>query len=166
MKQWTHSHHKSNPVAHTIARREATDAQISAWLMAERMKGESDDEIMAFIHVFRKYCAPVRSFSDSINCAGPYDGRRYFPVTIPVSLLMASVHVPQVLHGGDSLPPKSGTSVKEMLEGLGVYIQIDVHRWEQIFSGTHINFIWTERICPPLGHVRHIREQIGLRMML
>jgi anthranilate phosphoribosyltransferase len=153
-------------VAHIIARGEATDAQIAAWLMAERMKGETDDEIMAIIQVFRKYCTPIRSFSGSINCAGPYDGRKYFPVTIPVSLLLASVQVPQVLHGSDSLPPKLGTSVKELLEGLGVTIQTSVWAWERLFADLHINFVWTEQLCPPLRLVRPIREQIGLRTLL
>jgi anthranilate phosphoribosyltransferase len=157
---------ESAAVAHIICRKEATDAQIAAWLMAERMKSESVDEIMAFIHVFREYCAPIQSFTNSINCAGPYDGRRLFPVTIPVSLLMASVQVPQVLHGGDSLPPKEGTSVKELLEALGVNVHEDVPLWERIFSNVHINFVWTEKLCPPLGYVRHIREQMGLRTML
>jgi hypothetical protein len=35
------------------------------------------------------------SFSDSLNCAGPYDGRHYFPITIPVSLLLTSVGFPK-----------------------------------------------------------------------
>jgi len=157
---------ESAAVAHIIARKEATDAQVAAWLMAERMKSESDDEIMAFIHVFRKYCAPIQSFTNSINCAGPYDGRRYFPITIPVSLLMASVQVPQVLHGGDSLPPKEGTSLKELLEALGVNVDTDVAKWERIFSSVHINFVWTEKLCPPLSYVRHIRQEMGLRTML
>jgi anthranilate phosphoribosyltransferase len=157
---------ESAAVAHMIARKEATDVQIASWLIAERMKSESDDEIMAFIHVFRKYCAPIQSFTNSINCAGPYDGRRYCPITIPVSLLMASVQVPLVLHGGDSLPPKEGTSVKEMLEALGVRIQKDVTQWERVFSSVHINFVWTEQLCPPLQSVRHIRQEMGLRTML
>jgi anthranilate phosphoribosyltransferase len=153
-------------VAHMIARKEATDVQIASWLMAERMKSETDDEIMAFIHVFRKYCTPIQSFTSSINCAGPYDGRRYCPITIPVSLLMAAVQVPQVLHGGDTLPPKDGTSVKELLEALGVRIRMDITNWERIFSAVHINFVWTEQLCPPLAYVRHIRQEMGLRTML
>lgn len=103
MKQWiktvgtgkTGSRHltydEAVAAAHAIARGESTDAQTAAFLMAMRMKGEADEEMMGFIDVFRKYSLPYRSFSHSLNCAGPYDGRVYFPVTIPVSLLLASV---------------------------------------------------------------------------
>ncbi|GAA4854194.1 anthranilate phosphoribosyltransferase [Paenibacillus vulneris] len=152
--------------AHSIARGESTDAQTAAFLMAMRMKGEADEEMMGFIDVFRKYSLPFRSFSDSLNCAGPYDGRLYFPITIPVSLLLASVGYPQVLHGSDSLPPKQGFSLKELLEGLGIQVELEAKEWESIFMSIHIGFIWTDLICPPFGRIRNVREQIGLRTFL
>jgi anthranilate phosphoribosyltransferase len=175
MKQWikivgtgkTGSRHLSYDeavaAAHTIARGETTDAQTAAFLMAMRMKGEADEEMMGFIDVFRKYSLPYRSFSNSLNCAGPYDGRHYFPVTIPVSLLIASVGFPQVLHGSESLPPKLGLSLKELLEGMGIQVELEAKEWEKIFLSLNIGFIWTDLICPPFGRVRHVREQMGLR---
>lgn len=153
-------------VALAISRGEATDAQIAAFLMAERMKGESDEEIMAFIDVFRRYSLPLTSFSDSLNCAGPYDGRNYFPITIPVSLMLASVGFAQVLHGAESLPPKLGVSLKELIEGLGVRMDVTEIEWERIFADNHIGFIWSELMCPPLKKIRHIREQMGLRTLM
>ncbi|MBO9609222.1 MAG: anthranilate phosphoribosyltransferase [Paenibacillaceae bacterium] len=152
--------------AHCIARGEASEAQMAAFLMASRMKGEADDEIMAFIDVFRKYSRPLASFSDSLNCAGPYDGRHYFPVTIPVSLLLASVGFPQVLHGSDSLPPKLGTSLKELLEDMGIDMMLGPREWETVFQQTKIGFIWSEQLCPPLGSMRRVREQMGLRTLM
>ncbi|MDQ1912409.1 anthranilate phosphoribosyltransferase [Paenibacillus sp. GD4] len=160
------SYDEAVAAAHAIARGESTDAQTAAFLMAMRMKGEADEEMMGFIDVFRKYSLPYRSFSHSLNCAGPYDGRHYFPVTIPVSLLLASVGFSQVLHGSVALPPKLGQSVKELLEGLGVQVELEAKLWEKIFVSLHIGFIWTDLICPPFGRVRHVREQIGLRTFL
>jgi anthranilate phosphoribosyltransferase len=152
--------------AHAIARGEATDAQTAAFLMAVRMKGESDEEIMAFIDVFRKYSLPYASFSDSLNCAGPYDGRNLFPVTLPVSLMMASVGFPQVLHGSDSLPPKLGASLRGMLESMGVRTELAARDWETVFNSSKIGFIWTDRMCPALAGIRRVREEISLRTFL
>ncbi|MBP1156573.1 MULTISPECIES: anthranilate phosphoribosyltransferase [unclassified Paenibacillus] len=157
------SYDEAVAAAHAIARGESTDAQTAAFLMAMRMKGEADEEMMGFIDVFRKYSLPYRSFSHSLNCAGPYDGRLYFPVTIPVSLLLASVGFPQVLHGSESLPPKLGQSLKELLEGLGIQVVLEAKEWENIFLSLNIGFIWTDLICPPFGRVRYVREQMGLR---
>ncbi|NHN30082.1 anthranilate phosphoribosyltransferase [Paenibacillus agricola] len=149
-------------VAHTIARGESTDTQTATFLTAMRMKGEADEEMMGFIDVFRKYSLPYRSFSNSLNCAGPYEGRHYFPVTIPVSLLIASVGFPQVLHGSESFPLQTGVSLKELLEGLGIEMDIETKEWEKNFLGVNIGFIWTDQICPPFAHVRQVREQMGL----
>jgi anthranilate phosphoribosyltransferase len=71
-----------------------------------------------------------------------------------------------VLHGSESLPPKLGQSIKEVLEGLGIRIDLSAKSWELLFSGLHIGFIWTDLICPPFGRVRHVREQMGLRTFL
>lgn len=160
------SYDEAVAAAHAIARGESTDAQTAAFFMAVRMKGEADDEIMAFIDVFRKYSLPYASYSDSLNNAGPYDGRHLFPVTIPVSLMLASVGFPQVLHGSDSLPPKLGTSIRDLLEGLGVRTELAARDWETVFSSVKIGFIWTDRMCPALAKIRKIREEIGLRTFL
>ncbi|GIQ70162.1 anthranilate phosphoribosyltransferase [Xylanibacillus composti] len=153
-------------VARLIATNHASDVQIAAFLMALRMKGESDDEIMALVDVFREYAIPFRKFPNSINCAGPYDGRYTIPFTIPVSLLLASVGIPHVLHGGKSLPPKRGTAIMEVLGKLGVNIHLDTRTWESIFSTLHIGFVQTERICPPIARVRALREEMGLRTVI
>ncbi len=152
--------------ARLIADNRASDVQIASFLMALRMKGESDDEITALIDVFREQTIPYRKYPNSINCAGPYDGRYTIPFTIPVSLLMASVGIPHVLHGGKSLPPKKGAAIMEVLRGLGVNLHMDKKSWEQEFSSLHIGFIQTERICPPIARVRALREEIGLRTVM
>lgn len=160
------SYDEAVAAAHAIARGESTDAQTAAFFMAVRMKGESNEEIMAFIDVFRRYSLPYASFSDSLNCAGPYDGRHLFPVTIPVGLLLASVGFPQVLHGSDSLPPKLGTSIRELLEGLGVRTELSVRDWETVFTSSKMGFIWTDQTCPALAQIRRVREEIGLRTFI
>lgn len=151
--------------AHCIARGDSTDAQTASFLTAMRMKGETEEEMRGFIDVFRKYSLPYRSFSDSLNCAGSYEGQSCFPIALPVSLLIASVGFRQVLHGSYS-PPKSGLSLKELLEELGVRVALEAQQWEAIFAALNIGFIWTDCVCPPIGRLRDIREQIGLRTFL
>lgn len=178
MKQWikavgTDAHDSRNlsydeaaAAAHAIAGGESTDAQCAAFFMALKMKGETEEEMTAFIDVFRTYSLGYTAYPDSLNCAGPYDGLHYFPITLPVSLLLASVGFPQVLHGSDSFPPKLGTTMKELLEGLGVAIDLSSKTWESLFFRLHIGFLRTDRLCPPIGRLRQVREQLGLRTLL
>jgi anthranilate phosphoribosyltransferase len=160
------SYNEAAEAAHSIARGDSTEAQCAAFLMALRMKGEVDEEFMAFVDVFRTYCMPYTTFSDSLNCAGPYQGRHYFPISLAVSLLLASVGFPQVLHGSDSLSPNQGTSLKELLEGLSINVELTEKAWEAVFFHIHIGFLWTDRLCTPIGRLRDVREQLGLQTVM
>ncbi|MDQ0878004.1 anthranilate phosphoribosyltransferase [Paenibacillus sp. V4I3] len=160
------SYEEAVEAAHEMARGDSTDAQCAAFLMALCMKGEADEELMAFIDVFRSYSLNYHTFADSLNCAGPTEGRQYFPITLPVSLLLASVGFSQVLHGGDSLPPRQGTAMKELLESFGVAIDLSVKAWETMLFHLHIGFLHTEQLCPPLGKLKQVREQLGLRTVM
>ncbi|TXK84736.1 anthranilate phosphoribosyltransferase [Paenibacillus sp. N3.4] len=148
--------------ANDIARGDSTDAQCAAFLMALCMKGESSEELMAFIDVFRSYSLPYHACADSLNCAGPAEGRQYFPITLPVSLLLASVGFTQILQGGDSLPPRQGSAMKDILESFGVAMNLSMKAWETMLFHLHIGFLPTEQLCPPIYRLKHVREQLGL----
>lgn len=160
------SYEEAVEAAHEMARGDSTDAQCAAFLMALCMKGEADEELRAFIDVFHSYSLKYHPFVDSLNCAGLTEGRQYFPVTLPVSLLLASVGFPQVLHGGDALPPKQGTTMSEILESFGVEVNLSVKAWEAMLFHLHIGFLQSDQLCPPLGKLKPVREQIGLRTVI
>ena len=72
------SYDEAVEAAHEMAKGDSTDAQCAAFLMALCMKGEADEELMAFIDVFRSYSLNYHTFADSLNCAGPTEGRQRF----------------------------------------------------------------------------------------
>lgn len=160
------SYEEAVEAAHEMARGDSTDAQCAAFLMALCMKGEAEEELMAFIDVFRSYSLKYHNLTDSLQCAGPTEGRQYFPITLPVSLLLASVGFSQILQGGDTLPPRQGIAMKELLESFGVAIDISVKAWETILLHLHIGFLHTDQLCPPIGKLKQVREQLGLRTVI
>ncbi|MCX7570762.1 anthranilate phosphoribosyltransferase [Tumebacillus sp. DT12] len=150
-----------------IADREATDAQIGAFFMAERMKGESVTELRAFVEVLRARTERVDGVPDVLDCAGPYDGRaKSFAATIPVAAVLASAGVPVALHGTESLPPKDGVSLLEILRELGVSAAASVDQAKNTLLQTGLAFMETESWCAPLDGLRQIREGLGVRTML
>lgn len=157
------SYDEAVAAAHAIARGEATDAQIGAFFAALSQKGEAVQETQAFYDVFRQYTVPFASFSDSLTVSGSSECRRTFAVSLPVALLLAAVGFPQVLTGRDALPgdDEEGTTVKELLETLGVRLEADAQSWERAFRACKAGFLWSERICPPLAGLRRARGEIG-----
>lgn len=152
--------------AHVMARGEATEAQAAAFLVALRMKKETSEEMTAFIDVFRKYTMPFASFSDSVSSVGLYEGRSSFHISLVVSLLLASVGVPQVLYGGDSAVSMNGTSLVELLDSFQIGMNVPNQVWEEMFAKLHIGMLRMDAACPPLRDLRSVRNQLGIETIV
>ncbi|KGE16909.1 anthranilate phosphoribosyltransferase [Paenibacillus wynnii] len=150
--------------AESILGLSATPAQIGAFLIAERIKLESVEELEAFVTVCRKY-AHREPIHEGLDCAGPYDGRTSsFIATFPVSFLLAAAGLPVTLHGTTSLPPKWGVTLLDIISAAGVDIR-NLSRADAIIAAKRsgVLFADAEQWCPPLGDIRSIREEIGMR---
>ncbi|MDX8364377.1 anthranilate phosphoribosyltransferase [Cytobacillus sp. IB215665] len=156
--------------ARLISSGKATDSQISAFLIAERMKGETYSEVLGFIDELKgcskKLNLPSTISDDLIDFAGPYDGRKGFVTTVPTSLLLAEAGVPVLLHSSDTLPPKHGMTIKDILSELSIQTNATPKQIEDSIMSNQIGFVWTENLCEPLKKIRHIREEIGVRSII
>lgn len=154
--------------ADLIVNQKASQAQIGAFLMAERIKMESVEEMEAFVEVCRKqaYRSPI--LQEGLDCAGPYDGRKKtFYATFATAFLLAAAGLPTTIHGMASLPPKWGITLHDLLEEMGIHAE-QLSR-EQIIgaaSGTGVLFVPAELWCPPLKELRATREELGMRTVL
>ncbi|MEB3101803.1 anthranilate phosphoribosyltransferase [Ferviditalea candida] len=148
----------------------ATDAQLAAFLIAERVKTESAYEVLAFVKRLRENSTAIPVSASVrrhlLDLAGPYTGRNTFAATIPVAVLMAESGIPVYLHGSDSLPPKYGTSLKEILAGLGIAADLAAEQIADSIETLGIGFAWTEKLSPPLYRMRKVRLEIGVRTLL
>lgn len=153
--------------AEAILGQAATPAQIGAFFIAERIKMESVEELEAFVNVCRKHAfrSPLQ---EGIDCAGPYDGRKTtFYATFPTAFLLAAAGLPVTLHGTRSLPPKWGITLTDLLLELGIDAgKLGRERTVQAAVQTGVLFVPAESWCPPLGELRSIREELGMRTVL
>ncbi|MEW9052902.1 MAG: anthranilate phosphoribosyltransferase [Neobacillus sp.] len=158
---------QTREVARLILSGEATDAQIAAYFIAQRLKTETPEEMLAFTHAFQEASEklPV-SHSDLIDLASPYNGRNSFTGTIPTALLLAEKGLPVFLHSSDSLPPKYGTAMKDILVELGIDVTLPSSQLTNIIEETRIGFASTEQYCPGLKRLRQIRIELGVRTLL
>ncbi|CAM3808888.1 anthranilate phosphoribosyltransferase [Cohnella lubricantis] len=153
--------------AEAILSLEATPAQIGAFFIAERIKLESVEELEAFVHVCRRNAVRAEP-RGGIDCAGPYDGRKNsFYATFPASFLLAAAGLPVTLHGSASLPPKWGITLQDLIASAGVDpagLTRDQSLRAAELSG--VLYVSSEAWCPPLGRLRPIREELGMRTVL
>ncbi|WP_340023422.1 anthranilate phosphoribosyltransferase [Paenibacillus sp. FSL K6-1096] len=150
--------------AEAILRQNASPVQIGAFLAAERMKLESLEELEAFVAVCRKYAVrePVHQ---GIDCAGPYDGRVHsFIATFPTAFLLSAAGLPVTLHGSAGLPPKWGITLQDIIQASGVDMAgLSRSSAIQAAEASGVLFVKSEQWCPPLGALRGLREDLGMR---
>ncbi|MGP4040506.1 anthranilate phosphoribosyltransferase [Gracilibacillus sp. D59] len=156
-------------VAESIVSGEATTAQIAAYLVAERIKTETHEELLAFIHTLQQHTKrlnlPTEVREKTIDFAGPYNGRHSFAATIPVSLLLAEYGVPVFLSASDTLPPKYGTSLKSIFSELGIAVDSDHDKAAKMMMNSNMAFADTEQYSSALAKLRSIRKEIGVRTL-
>ena len=160
------SYDEARKAADLIYKREATDSQIGAFLMAERIKMESIDELKAFIDSGTDYFKPIQ-FKDTINCAGPYDGRKKsFYATFPSAFVLACNDLPVTLRTAPSMPPKWGMTLLDILHNLNISIEtIEIDRLLQAAKEVGVLTIPAERLFSPLHELRSIRVELGMRTL-
>lgn len=151
-----------------LLQREATDVQIGAFLQAERIKGESVAELLAFVQELR-----ARSFllpplkKEVLDCSGPFDGRsKTFIATLPASLILAALGVPVVLYGNETLPPKKGVGLLDLAGPLGLYLPSDAKTAAEMLERENIVLLPAESFSPPLARLRPLRLELGFRTLL
>ncbi|MBX5437809.1 MAG: hypothetical protein IRZ33_11440, partial [Alicyclobacillaceae bacterium] len=151
----------------------ATDAQVGAFLAAERMKGESVDELAGFVSELAEVVRDDVLLAElrrrlgpgALDCAGPYDGRAHsFAATVAAAAVLAAAGVPVFLHAPDPLPPKRGVSLKETVRCLDIG---SASEWETGVIWRHrFAFVDTEAVHPGLRRLRRVREELGFRTWL
>jgi anthranilate phosphoribosyltransferase len=146
----------------------ATDAQSAALLLALRMKGDAAEEIAGFTQALRLDALSLElddSFRAGLcDCAGPHDGRKSFAATIPVAVLSAMAGLPTLLHASESLPPKLGLSLQEILQALGLNPALSSPATVAAELKQHgLGYVNTEAFVPGLAGLRRLREEIGVR---
>lgn len=158
---------QTREVANLIISGEATDAQIAAYFIAQRLKTESPEELLAFVHALQDDSVKLELSNDNlIDFASPYNGRNSFTGTIPTAILLAESGIPAFLHSSDSLPPKFGTAMKAILDNLGVDVTLAAVPLAKTINESGIGFASTELFCPSLGRLRKIRKELGVRTLL
>jgi len=123
---------------------EATPAQIAAFIVALRMKGETAEEITGCARVMRekaKRIDPGPSVYDVVDtCGTGGDGHGTFNISTASALVTAAAGVTVAKHGNRAVSSQSGSA--DVLKQLGVNIEADVPVVEKCLREVRIGFLF------------------------
>lgn len=140
----------------------ATPAQIAAFLMGLRIKGESTQEIQAGAEAMRVKAKHFKSVAGSIDtCGTGGDSRGTYNISTTTAFVLAACGLPVVKHGNRSVSSRSGSA--DVLNILGVKTDAEPAVVENCLKECGIAFLFAPRFHPAMRNVAPIREELGLR---
>lgn len=143
---------------------EATPAQIGAFLMGLRVKGETVGEIAAAVSILKQKMIPVEAPDDVIDIVGTGgDGVGTYNISTATAIVVASAGVTVAKHGNRALSSKSGSA--EALKALGINIDIGPADIARCIKEANIGFMFAPAHHPAMKHVGPVRQELGTRTL-
>ena len=141
---------------------QATPVQMSAYLTALALKGETIDEITASAAGMRAHCIKLLHNLDVLEIVGTGgDGSNSFNISTTSSLVIAAGGVPVAKHGNRAASSKSGAA--DVLEALGVKITLTPERSAELLKKINICFLFAQNYHIAMKYVAPIRKELGIR---
>lgn len=141
---------------------EATPAQMGAFLMAMRVRGETIDEITGAAEFLRARMDAVEAPPGAIDIVGTGgDSHGTFNVSTCSTLVAAGAGARIAKHGNRSVSSKSGAS--DVLQALGVKLDIDKQTVERCIAEAGVGFLWAPLHHAAMKHWAPIRAELGIR---
>jgi len=138
---------------------EATPAQVGGLLMALRTKGETVEEIEGLADTmlgFANPVAPPLPVVDTCGTGGDRSGT--FNISTVAALVVAGAGVPVAKHGNRAASSICGSA--DLLEALGVRIDLDATGVERCLAEAGIAFIFAPVFHPAMGHAGPVRREL------
>ncbi len=140
----------------------ATPAQMGAFLMALRVRGETIEEITGAARLMREKMLKVEAPPGAVDIVGTGgDGHGTFNVSTCASLVAAGAGLAIAKHGNRSVSSISGAS--DVLTALGVKVDLGPAAVSCEIEEAGVGFMWAPLHHSALKHWAPIRGELGIR---
>ena len=142
----------------------ATPAQIAAFLIGLRVKGESISEITGCARVMRDKATFIRTPTGStpVDTAGTGgDAAGTFNISTAAAFVAAGADVVMAKHGNRAASSKCGSA--DVLEALGVDVSLEPAGVEAAIAEVGIGFLFAPALHGAMRHAIGPRREIGVR---
>lgn len=143
---------------------QATQAQIGAYLVALRMKGETIPEITGSVRAMRANAVKVKlnaneSVYDIVGTGG--DGAHTFNISTAAAFVLAGTGRKVAKHGNRAASSQCGSA--DVLSALGISLELTPEQIAQAIEQIGIGFMFAAKFHPAMKHAIGPRKEIGQR---
>lgn len=145
---------------------EASPVQVAAFVVALRMKGESALEIAAAARSLRRHCESIHPAVEGPlldTCGTGGDGLHTFNISTAAAIVASACGVAVAKHGNRAVSSMAGSA--DVLEALGVRIDLDPSHVRRCIEETGIGFLFAPSHHAAMRHVAPVRRELGIRTL-
>ncbi len=138
------------------------DIQISAFLTALSIKGETIDEITAAATILRKYCLQLPHKSEVLDIVGTGgDKSDSFNISTTSAFVLSAAGIDVAKHGNRAASSKCGAA--DLIEALGAKLNISAEKSGEILDKTGVCFLFAQKYHSAMKYVGKVRREIGIK---
>jgi len=154
---------KMQAVMEEILTGQAQTPWIVSFLNALSQKGETVEEVTAAVLVMRKHAVHIKADDKIVldTCGTGGDKKGTFNVSTAVAFIASGAGITVAKHGNRSVSSRSGSA--DILEALGININIDKAKMEQCLKDIGISFLFAQKLHPAMKHAMEARKTIGAK---
>jgi anthranilate phosphoribosyltransferase len=140
---------------------ETAESQVGAFMLALRSKGESVEELAGLVDTMLEHAVLLNTGNDALDIVGTGgDLVGTVNVSSMAAILAAAMGIPVMKHGSRSASGKTGSS--EMLEVLGVRLDLSPEQVAETFKEVGITFFFAPVFHPAMRYVAPVRKALGV----
>ncbi len=142
---------------------EASEAEIGAFLVAMRIRGERPEQIEGFARCMRAACVPIRPKSADLvdTCGTGGDKLQTFNISTAAALVAAGAGVKIAKHGNRSVSSECGSA--DVLAALGVDIDQSPEQAADAIDNCGLGFLFAPNLHPAMKYAIGPRRALGIR---
>src|SRR3954470_1875956 len=148
----------------TLLSGEVTPAQAGGFLMALRVRGEAQEEIVGAVEAMRGRMLAIRAPKGAIDIVGTGgDGSGSYNISTVAALIVSACGVPVAKHGNRAASSRSGAA--DVLSALGVRIGLEPDHLERCLREAGLCFMFAQTHHASMRHVAPVRVELGTRTL-
>lgn len=141
---------------------EASPAQMGAFLMGLRVRGETVEEITGAAQAMRAKATGVKAPEDAVDtCGTGGDAKGTYNISTCTAFVVAGAGVPVAKHGNKSVSSKSGSA--DVLAALGVNLDVAPEVVTKAIEDAGVGFMFAPKHHSAMRHVGPVRAELGMR---
>ncbi len=145
---------------------EATEAQIAAYLMGLRMKGETIEEITGSVRAMRDVATRIPITDPQVvdTCGTGGDRSQTFNISTAAAFVVAGAGLTVAKHGNRSVSSRSGSA--DVLAALGVNIDLSPQKVGDCINEVGIGFLFAPLYHSAMKYCAKPRAELGIRTLM